>query len=196
MRWRCPPYRRPRLLRTIYTSLIDRTVFVLWRAVVFALPAGAVIWTIGNVQLLGATLAEWLAGGLDPFAAFMGLNGIILLAFVVAIPANEIVIPAVLMLTLLGAGTTAAEASEVAGVMFEAETPVVAAMLRGAGWTTLTAVSLLLFSLVHNPCSTTIFTIWKETRSVRRTLAASLLPLALGIALCGVVAQVWRLVAG
>ncbi len=167
-------------------------MFVLWRAVVFALPAGAVIWTIGNVQLPGATLA----GGLDPFAAFMGLNGIILLAFVVAIPANEIVIPAVLMLTLLGAGTTAAEASEVAGVMFEAETPVVAAMLRGAGWTTLTAVSLLLFSLVHNPCSTTIFTIWKETRSVRRTLAASLLPLALGIALCGVVAQVWRLVAG
>jgi ferrous iron transport protein B len=188
-----PPYRPPQILRTLYTSFIDRTVFVLWRALVFALPAGAFIWIIANVAVGDATLAEWFVGRLDPLAVFIGLNGVIMLAFLVAIPANEIVIPTVLMLTILGTGAAGGIGTG-AGVMFDAEASVVSELLHGAGWTTLTAVSLLLFSLVHNPCSTTIYTIWKETRSVRWTLTASLLPLLLGFVLCGVLAQIWYLV--
>jgi ferrous iron transport protein B len=96
-----PPYRPPRLWQTIYTSLIDRTIFVLWRAVVFALPAGAVIWLIANITIGGSSIAEHLISWLDPVAILFGLNGIILLAYIVAIPANEIVIPTILMLTVL-----------------------------------------------------------------------------------------------
>ena len=96
-----PPYRPPRLLQTLYTSLIDRTLIVLWRAIVFALPAGAVIWLIANVQVADHSVAEWLIGWLNPLGLLIGLNGVILLAYIVAIPANEIVIPTVLMLTVL-----------------------------------------------------------------------------------------------
>ncbi len=96
-----PPYRPPRLLQTLYTSLIDRTIFVLWRAVLFALPAGAVIWTIANVPFGDVSLAQWLITRLDPVGWLIGLNGVILVAYIVAIPANEIVIPTVLMLTVL-----------------------------------------------------------------------------------------------
>ncbi len=99
-----PPYRPPRILQTLYTSLIDRTLIVLWRAVMFALPAGAVIWLISNVSVGGTSIAEHMVGWLNPFGILIGLNGVILLAYVVAIPANEIVIPTVLMLTVLTAG--------------------------------------------------------------------------------------------
>ncbi|MBN2492662.1 MAG: ferrous iron transport protein B [Planctomycetes bacterium] len=190
-----PPYRPPRLLQTLYTSLIDRTVFVLWRAVVFALPAGAVIWLIGNVSLGGEAIAAHLIHGFDPIGLLIGLNGVILLAYVVAIPANEIVIPTVLMLTVVAAGLPGV--GQEAGVMFELESAAdTGALLRASGWTVLTAVNLMLFSLVHNPCSTTLYTIYKETRSARWTAVAALLPLALGVALCFTVAQVWRIFAG
>jgi ferrous iron transport protein B len=188
-----PPYRPPRFWRTLYTSLIDRTLFVLWRAVVFAVPAGAVIWLSANVSIGGESIAEHLVRALDPAAALLGLNGVILLAFVVAIPANEIVIPTILMLTVTTVGIAGVGAG--AGVMFEAGSASdTAAILHAGGWTLLTGVNLMLFSLLHNPCSTTIYTIWKETRSVRWTVVATLLPLALGIAVCFTVAQVWRLV--
>ena len=118
----------------------------------------------------------------------------ILLAYVVAIPANEIVIPTILMLTVLTGGGAGGEG---AGVMFELESvEETGELLRGAGWTLLTAVNLMLFSLLHNPCSTTIYTIYKETRSARWTAVASLLPVAMGVVVCFLVAQVWRLVAG
>jgi ferrous iron transport protein B len=189
-----PPYRPPRFWQTLYTSLIDRTLIVLWRAVVFAAPAGAVIWLIANVQLGGDSVASHLVSGLDPVALFLGLNGVILLAYVVAIPANEIVIPTILMLTVLAGGTP--ELGAGAGVMFELDAVSIGELLRANGWTTLTAVNLMLFSLLHNPCSTTIYTIYRETRSVRWTTVATLLPVAMGVVVCFLVAQVWRLVTG
>jgi len=189
-----PPYRPPRILRTIYTSIIERTLIVLWRAVVFALPAGAVIWLSANVQFGGASVAEHVIHFLDPLGLLLGLNGVILLAYVVAIPANEIVIPTVLMMTVLTTGTTGVGRG--AGVMFELQSHTeLLGLLHTGGWTLLTAVNLMLFSLVHNPCSTTIYTIYKETRSPRWTALAALLPVALGVVLTFAVAQLWRLFA-
>ncbi len=161
-----PPYRPPRVLQTIYTSVIDRTLIVLWRAVVFAVPAGAVIWLLSNINVNDVSLAEHFIKSTDSFGFFIGLNGVILLAYIVAIPANEIVIPTILMLTVLSARM--AGLGEGAGVMFELDSVKdTAVVFQAGGWTLLTAVNLMLFSLVHNPCSTTIFTIWKETRSRR-----------------------------
>lgn len=190
-----PPYRPPRVMQTLYTSLIDRTIFVLWRAVIFALPAGAAIWLVANVHIGGWSVAEWAVDFLDPVGVLIGLNGVILLAYVVAIPANEIVIPTVLMLTVLTAGLT--DAGRGRGVMFEAESAsATAAVLQAGGWTVLTGVNLMLFSLLHNPCSTTIYTIWKETRSVKWTILATLMPLGMGAAVCFLVAQTWQLIGG
>ena len=95
-----PPYRPPRILQTLYTSLIDRTIFVLWRAIVFAVPAGIVIWLVGNITIGGESLANLFINWVNPFAFILGLNGVIFLAYIIAIPANEIVIPTVLMLTV------------------------------------------------------------------------------------------------
>jgi ferrous iron transport protein B len=186
-----PPYRPPRILQTLYTSLIDRTLIVLWRAVVFALPAGAVIWLVANIPVGESSLAEVLVGALDPFGLLLGLNGVILLAYVVAIPANEIVIPTVLMLTALL--LPAAGLGEGTGVMFELGLTGTGEVLRMAGWTTLTGVNLMLFSLLHNPCSTTLYTIYKETRSWGWMALSAGLPLALGLIVTFLVAQVWRL---
>ena len=191
-----PPYRPPRILQTLYTSVIDRTLIVLWRAVVFAVPAGAVIWLMSNITIGGASIAEHSVAWLDPVGLLLGLNGVILLAYVVAIPANEIVIPTVLMLTVLTASGITGDAGAGAGVMFELDNAdATGALLRGGGWTLLTAVNLMLFSLLHNPCSTTIYTIWKETRSARWTTVAALLPLAMGVTVCFLLTQVWRLLA-
>jgi ferrous iron transport protein B len=189
-----PPYRPPRFWQTIYTSVIDRTLIVLWRAVVFALPAGAVIWLLANVTVGGVPIAEALISWLDPFGTLIGLSGVILLAYVIAIPANEIVIPTVLMLVVLAGKMTSEGAG--AGVIFDPGSAAATGdLLRAGGWTLLTAVNLMLFSLVHNPCSTTIYTIWKETRSGRWTAVAALLPLGMGFLLCFLVAQTWRLIA-
>lgn len=185
-----PPYRPPRFWRTVYTSLIDRTVVVLWRAVVFAIPAGVAIWCVANVTVSGRPVALWVVEGVEPLAWVMGLTGVILLAYVIAIPANEIVIPSILMLTVLTTGMT--EMGQGAGVMFETGDTELKRLLTAGGWTTLTAVCLMLFSLCHNPCSTTIYTIYKETGSVRWTAWAALLPLAIGFVLCALTAAVWR----
>lgn len=190
-----PPYRPPRILQTLYTSLIDRTIFVLWRAVVFAVPAGAVIWLISNIHLGDASIAEHFIRLLDPVGFLIGLNGVILLAYIIAIPANEIIIPTVLMLTALSLNLHGV--GEGAGVLFElADENAYMAIFQQAGWTLLTAVNLMLFSLVHNPCSTTIYTIYKETGSAKWTAVATFLPLGMGFALCFLVAQFWRLFAG
>jgi len=184
-----PPYRPPRFFQTLYTSLIDRTLIVLWRAIVFAAPAGAVIWLICNLQIAQQPIALWLIQGLDPIGVFIGLNGVILLAYIVAIPANEIVIPTVLMLTTMVLGQTAV--GEGAGVLMEASTSQVGVLLQAGGWTLLTAVNLMLFSLLHNPCSTTIYTIYKETQSKKWTLIATLLPVLYGIVVCFLVARIF-----
>ena len=188
-----PPYRPPRIWQTIYTSVIDRTLIVLWRAVTFAMPAGAVIWLIANVQIAGVSIAEYLINFLNPFGLLLGLNGVILVAYIVAIPANEIVIPTVLMLTVLVTGAT--DVGRGAGVMFNLESNTqMMTLLQAGGWTLLTAVNLMLFSLIHNPCSTTIYTIYKETGSKKWTWVAALAPVLMGFAVTFMVAQIWRLV--
>lgn len=186
-----PPYRPPNILRTLYTSLIDRTLIVLWRAVVFAMPAGAAIWLVANVSIGDESLAHWLISVLDSPAQWMGLTGVILLAYVVAIPANEIVVPTILMLSVLVTGQS--ELGAGAGVMFEPGNDSVHQILMNAGWTMLTVVCLMLFSLCHNPCSTTIYTIYRETKSWKWTSVATFLPLVFGIVICVSVATVWRL---
>ncbi|SOE21668.1 ferrous iron transport protein B [Spirosomataceae bacterium TFI 002] len=186
-----PPFRPPRFWKTIYTSLIDRTLIVLWRAIVFAAPAGAVIWLISNVSIGDQSIAVWSIDFMEPFGFLLGLNGVILLAYIVAIPANEIVIPTILMLTVL---TTGLAGGSGAGVMFEADSAsATGEILRAGGWTLLTAINLMLFSLLHNPCSTTIYTIYKETKSLKWTVVASILPVIMGFVVTFVVAQVWRL---
>ncbi len=188
-----PPYRPPRVLQTLYTSVIDRTLIVLGRAVLFAVPAGAVIWLVSNITVGERSLAAHAVAWLDPVGLLIGLNGVILLAYVVAIPANEIVIPTVLMLTVLTANVSGAGSG--AGVMFELDNAEATGdLLRAGGWTLLTAVNLMLFSLVHNPCSTTIYTIYKETHSARWTTLATVLPVVMGVTVCFLVTQVWRLV--
>lgn len=189
-----PPYRPPRFWQTIYTSLIDRTMIVLWRAIVFAAPAGAVIWLISNINIGELTIANQMIDWLNPFGLFLGLNGVILLAYIVAIPANEIIIPTILMLTvanlnLLGYGNGD-------GVMFELDSTMdTANVLKAGGWTALTGINLMLFSLLHNPCSTTIYTIYKETKSVKWTTVASILPIIMGFVVCFLVTQFWHLLA-
>ncbi len=187
-----PPYRPPRIWRTLYTSIIDRTLFVLWRAVVFAVPAGAVIWLIANISFSGHSVAWWMVTTLDPVGWFLGLTGVILVAYIVAIPANEIVIPTVLMLTVHMTGLSGV-GEQGAGVMFETgDNAILHQILTAGGWTTLTAVCLMLFSLCHNPCSTTIYTIYKETKSAKWTAVATFMPLLIGVVLCALVAFVWR----
>jgi len=186
-----PPYRPPRFWKTIYTSLIDRTLIVLWRAIVFAAPAGAVIWLISNIYIGDESVAAWTISSLDGFGFLLGLNGVILLAYIVAIPANEIVIPTILMLTVLVTGIAGGEG---AGVMFELDSAnETADILKAGGWTLLTAVNLMLFSLLHNPCSTTIYTIYKETKSVKWTVVASILPVIMGFVVTFLVTQIWRM---
>jgi len=187
-----PPYRPPRILQTLYSSLIDRTIFVLWRAIVFAFPAGMVIWLVANVHIGDLSLAEHFIRWADPYAMFFGLNGVIFLAYIIAIPANEIVIPTILMLTVLITRMTGLGAGS--GVMFELDSAAdTAQILHAGGWTLLTAINLMLFSLLHNPCSTTIYTIYKETRSVKWTIVSTFLPILLGLIVCFFTTQIWHL---
>jgi ferrous iron transport protein B len=189
-----PPYRPPQILRTIGTSFVDRTLYVLWRAIVFAMPAGAVIWLIANVTIGGTSIAEYMINFLNPLGFLIGLNGIILVAYIVAIPANEIVMPTILMLIVL---VTGIDAGDGAGVIFEIDSLIeTKAVLVAGGFTLLTAINLMLFSLIHNPCSTTIFTIYKETGSKHWAAISALLPLAMGFAVTFVVAQLWRIFIG
>lgn len=186
-----PPYRPPQFWQTLYTSLIDRTLIVLWRAVVFAAPAGALIWLCCNIHVADATIAQHLISLLDKPGWLMGLNGVILLAYVLAIPANEIVMPTVMMLTMLVLGQSDMGA---AGVLMEGTEQQTKQILLLGGWNMLTAVCLMVFCLLHHPCSTTIYTIYKETKSAKWTTVATLLPLALGIVMTTLIATVWRMV--
>jgi ferrous iron transport protein B len=177
-----PPYRRPQIMRVIYTSLIDRTLFVLWRAIVWAAPCGGVAWLLGNIFVGDASLMAHTTSFLDPLGHAIGLDGVILLAYIVAIPANEIVVPTMLMAYMNVDRMTEIDS-----------TAQLQTLLIGThGWTVLTAVCLMLFSLLHNPCSTTIWTIYKETGSKKWTWVATLLPLAIAFAVCFVVAQTVR----
>ncbi len=186
-----PPYRPPQVMQTLYTSLIDRTILVLWRAVSMAAPAGAVIWLTSNIYIGDMSIAGHMVSFLNPFGLLLGLNGVILVAYIIAIPANEIIIPTILMLTLtLGRNIAGAQA----GVMLQlGDAQVYNVLTQVGGWTMLTAVNLMLFSLLHNPCSTTIMTIWKETKNLKWTVVATLLPLALAFIVTFSTATIARL---
>jgi ferrous iron transport protein B len=179
-----PPYRRPGVVRILYTSLIDRTLFVLWRAILTAAPAGAVIWILGNITVGDASLARHTADALAPLGRAVGLDGVILLAYIIAIPANEIVVPT-MMMVYAGAGMMQE---------FDSLDDLRRILVDENGWTLLTAVNLMLFSLLHNPCATTILTIYRETLSAKWATLGALLPLSLAFLVTFVVATVWRLV--
>jgi len=166
-----PPYRKPNFLQILYTSFIDRTIFVLWRAMLTAAPAGAVIWLLANISVHGVSLAQHIASFLNPFGVLLGLDGVILLAYIIAIPANEIVVPTMLMIYLgTGMMTDIPDLNALKTILVD-----------GHGWTMLTAVNLMLFALLHNPCATTIWTIYKETGSKKWTTVGALLPLGIGL---------------
>jgi ferrous iron transport protein B len=192
-----PPYRRPGVLRVLYTSLIDRTAFVLWRAIVVAAPAGAVIWILGNVNAGDSSLAQITADWLDPLGQAIGLDGVILLAYVIAIPANEIVVPTMLMVYAgLGVMTEPTSYDALRTLLVDEE-PTSYDALRTLlvdehGWTMVTAICLMLFSLLHNPCATTIVTMWKETRSRKWTTLGALMPLGIAFVVTFVVANAMR----
>ena len=168
-----PPFRRPRVGQVIVRSMLDRTLFVLGRAVSVAAPAGAVIWLMANVTVGDASLLAHCTGFLDPFARLFGLDGVILMAFILGWPANEIVLPVMLM-AYLATGSL---------VEFD-DLSALGQLLSQHGWTWLTACCTMLFSLFHWPCSTTCLTICKETGSVKWTALSVLLPTALGLGLC------------
>ena len=181
-----PPYRRPGILRILYTSLIDRTLFVLWRAMLTAAPAGAVIWLLGNIEVGSQNLAAHIAGALNPLGWAIGLDGVILLADIIAIPANEIVVPTMLMVYMAQGMMT-----DLTG--FDA---LRALLIDKHGWTLLTAVNLMLFSLLHNPCATTIITIYKETLSAKWAAIGALMPLVLAFAVTFMTASLARMFLG
>lgn len=153
-----PPYRRPDIARILYSSIIDRTIFVLWRAMQTAAPAGAAIWILANITVGDSNLARLIADWLNPFGLLLGLDGVILLAYLIAIPANEIVVPT-MMMVYMGTGMMIDGPGTSAGI-FDL-------LVNGNGWTLLTAVNLMLFALLHNPCATTIITIYRETKSCK-----------------------------
>jgi ferrous iron transport protein B len=187
-----PPFRPPNFLKTLYTSLIDRTLFVLWRAIVFAFPAGIIIWLLCNLPFGNSNLATVIIQSLDPLGLWFGLSGVILLAYILAIPANEIVVPTILMLTVLVTG--AHDMGAGSGVLFETDdNNVLRQILTQGGWTTLTGICLMLFSLCHNPCSTTLYTIYKETQSWKWTIWSALMPTAIGLGLCLGLRLIWQL---
>ena len=168
-----PPYRRPQIGKVIVRSVLDRTLFVLGRAAAVALPAGVLIWVMANVTVGERTLLMHCADFLDPFAGLLGLDGVILLAFILGLPANEIVVPIILMAYLAQGSLT--EMADYASLH---------ALLAANGWTWVTALCTMLFSLFHWPCSTTLMTIKKETQSLKWTVASFLIPTGCGVALC------------
>ncbi len=177
-----PPYRRPQIGKVIVRSVLDRTLFVLGRAVSVAAPAGVIIWLAANIPVGGVSLLAHCAAFLDPLGRLLGMDGVILIAFVLGFPANEIVMP-IMMMTYMAAGVI----PEVENLWYFRE------LLIANGWTWLTAVCTVLFSLMHWPCSTTCLTVYKETKSVRWTLLAVLLPTVTGILICFGVTTMVRL---
>lgn len=177
-----PPYRMPRVGQVLVRSLLDRTLFVLGRAVTVAAPAGLLIWILGSISVRGGSLLTVLAGALDGPGRLMGLDGMVLLAFLLGFPANEIVLPVLLMGYLqTGSLTDYGSLAELSAV------------LTANGWTAETAVCMLVLCLLHFPCGTTCLTILHETGSARWTALAAALPTAMGAAVCMVIHGVWTL---
>ena len=177
-----PPYRRPRVGTVLVRSFLDRTLAVLWRAVVVAAPCGLLTWVLANVSAGGSTLLARLAGWLNPLGRAMGLDGMILLGFILGLPANEIVVPIIFM------GYLSAQA-----LLEVQDLGAIQSILTANGWTWLTALNFLLFAIFHWPCATTLLTIKKEVGSLRWTLLSALLPTVFGLALCTLLTTIVKL---
>ncbi|AGT31794.1 iron transporter FeoB [Geobacillus genomosp. 3] len=176
-----PPYRRPKIVETIIRATLDKSLYVLKRAVTVAAPAGVITWILGNIHLGDTTALAAFAGWLDPFAKALGLDGYILTAFILGLPANEIVVPVLLMGYLsAGALTEVDDLHSLTQIFLD------------HGWTWLTALNMMLFSLLHYPCGTTLVNIYKETKSAKWTFVAFALPTAIAIAVTFTTAQLAR----
>jgi ferrous iron transport protein B len=171
-----PPLRRPQFVKTILNSVKEKVVFVLIRAICVAAPAGLIIWLLANINIGNSSILSHLSNILDPVGKLMGMDGVLLLAFILGFPANEIVIPIALM-TYLSSGTL----NDYSSLESLKE------ILVNNGWTVTTALCTCVFSLFHFPCSTTVLTIAKETKSIKWTLLSIILPLCTGFVLCALI---------
>ena len=178
-----PPYRKPQIGQILVRSILDRTLFVLGRAIAIAAPAGLIIWLLANINIGDISILNYIANFFDPFARLMGLDGYILTAFILGIPANEIVLPIILM-CYMGKGSLVNLEN-----IYEIEQ-----ILLQNGWTILTAINVMIFTLLHFPCTTTLLTIKKETGSIKWTIIAFLLPTICGIVLCMATNAIWNLI--
>ena len=167
-----PPFRMPNVGRVLVRSVMDRSLFVLGRAAAVAAPAGLLLWLLGNMQIGGETILTFAARALEPVGAWLGMDGAILLAFALSFPANELLLPVWVMIVSSGATLAQAQTADVGG------------MLLSSGWTMKTALCVMVFTLFHFPCSTTVLTIRNETGSTRWALLGMLLPAAIGVLLC------------
>ena len=178
-----PPYRKPQIGKILIRSIFDRTLFVLGRAISVAAPAGLVIWLFANISIGDISILTYVANFLDPFAKLMGLDGYILTAFILGLPANEIVLPIILMCYMQK------------GVLVDLEnTYQIGQILIQNGWTLLTAINVMIFTLLHFPCATTLMTIKKEAGGLKWSVLAFLLPTVCGIILCMATTGIWNLV--
>lgn len=177
-----PPYRRPQIGKVIIRSICDRTLFVLSRAIIIAMPAGFLIWVMANVTIADATLLSHCSNFLDPFGRFLGMDGVILLAFILGFPANEIVVPIIIMAYLAQGSLLEIDDLNVLKKLF-----------IDNGWNIITAISTMLFSLMHWPCSTTCLTIRKETQSKKWMLISFITPTIIGIVVCALFSNIARL---
>lgn len=168
-----PPYRKPQFFKIILETIKDKVVFVLLRAVAVAAPAGLIIWLLSNISINGTMLLTLISDFLDPVGRLLGLDGVILLGFILGFPANEIVIPIILMIYL--SNGTLSDYSSLTDLK---------EILVANDWTSVTAICACIFSMFHFPCSTTLLTIWKETKSVKWTALSVITPLAAGIIIC------------
>ena len=176
-----PPYRKPQIGKVFIRSIFDRTLFVLGRAVSVAIPAGIIIWLFANIQFNDISILTYVASFFDPFAKLMGLDGYILTAFILGLPANEIVLPIILM-SYMQTGTLVDLEDNFA----------IGQILLQNGWTLITAINVMIFTLLHFPCSTTLMTIKKETGKWKWSLIAFALPTVCGIIICMCTNLIWN----
>lgn len=177
-----PPYRKPQIIKTIIRSILDRTVFVLARAIAVAAPAGAIIWLVANIYIGDKSVLAYCTEFFDPFGCLIGVDGVIIMAFILGFPANETVIPIIIMSYMSGGTLVEYSSYEQLLNLFTLN-----------GWNVITAVCTAILCVLHYPCSTTCITIYKETKSIKQTLLAMAIPTQIGIVLCFITANAMRI---
>ena len=177
-----PPYRKPQIIKTIIRSILDRTVFVLARAIAVAAPAGAIIWLVANIYIGDKSVLAYCTEFFDPFGRLIGVDGVIIMAFILGFPANETVIPIIIMSYMSGGTLVEYSSYEQLLNLFTLN-----------GWNVITAVCTAILCVLHYPCSTTCITIYKETKSIKQTLLAMAIPTQIGIVLCFITANAMRI---